>query len=163
MRLYRALGPRGYVWFGTQTDAKAGARQIGAADYDQVEVPTDKPGLLDWLNKQAIMGNGLKTTLEAAEDEEHDFLAAAEQRAVRASVPDTRPLEADGHPEHRSAYTVAQVAASALPKAMVVQDVCHAVAKMRAPDLGYVALEVMARAAKLGGVPGVGSDSEAQG
>lgn len=43
-------------WAGTQADAKAAKIRLLAGDgYDvevsQVEVPTDKPGLLAWLNE----------------------------------------------------------------------------------------------------------------
>jgi hypothetical protein len=44
MRLYRTTAGR---WVGTL--AEAGRK----GSWEQVEVPTDKPGLLDWLNMQA--------------------------------------------------------------------------------------------------------------
>lgn len=38
-------------WAGTQADAK----QLG--DFEQIEVPTDKPSLLEFLNKHHVGGN----------------------------------------------------------------------------------------------------------
>lgn len=45
MRLYRT--PQGQ-WAGTQAEAKA------LGQFDQVEVPTDKPGLLEFLNRHRV-------------------------------------------------------------------------------------------------------------
>ncbi|MCG7348862.1 hypothetical protein [Sphingomonas sp. ACRSK] len=45
MKLYRSLGR---IWSGTQADAKTAQ---GGADYEAIEVPTDKPSLIEWLNK----------------------------------------------------------------------------------------------------------------
>lgn len=47
MRLYQIIATGS--WFGTQADAKSAAKQAGCS-YEQVEVPTDKPGLLRFLN-----------------------------------------------------------------------------------------------------------------
>jgi len=44
MKLYRSLGR---VWTGTQQDARTAQ---GNKDFETIEVPTDKPGLLAWLN-----------------------------------------------------------------------------------------------------------------
>lgn len=48
MRLYRI----GALWRGTEADAKAAAKEAGE-DWHKVEVPTDKPGLLGFLNQLA--------------------------------------------------------------------------------------------------------------
>ena len=45
MKLYRS---KGSIWTGTQADAKAAQ---GGNDYESIEVPTDKPSLLAWLNE----------------------------------------------------------------------------------------------------------------
>ena len=45
MKLYRNTNGQ---WFGTQADAKA-----AGADWQMVNVPTDKPNLLQWLNMGA--------------------------------------------------------------------------------------------------------------
>lgn len=61
MKLYRVTGPgKKPVWTGTQADAAAikarykdeGAKrnEVGA---EAVDIPTDKAGLLEWLNKEA--------------------------------------------------------------------------------------------------------------
>lgn len=47
MRLY-LIGP---LWRGTEAEAKAAARETGG-DWQKVEVPTDKPGLLTFLNER---------------------------------------------------------------------------------------------------------------
>jgi len=58
MRLYRTeIGQ----WAGTQADARKFAATHGV-DWEQVEVPTDKPGLLAWLNNMAA-GNGPNDTM----------------------------------------------------------------------------------------------------
>lgn len=44
MKLYRSLGS---VWTGTQADAKAAQN---GKDFEEIDVPTDKPGLMAWLN-----------------------------------------------------------------------------------------------------------------
>jgi hypothetical protein len=46
MRLYRI----GALWRGTEAEAKAAAREAGQ-EWQKVEVPTDKPGLLAFLNQ----------------------------------------------------------------------------------------------------------------
>ena len=52
MRLYRT---RSGNWAGTQADAARIARDDGSAGHwAQVEVPTDKPGLIAWLSAQPI-------------------------------------------------------------------------------------------------------------
>lgn len=50
MRLYRT--PSG-SWAGTQADAKALAKSEGTA-WAELEVPTDKPGLLAFLNENRV-------------------------------------------------------------------------------------------------------------
>lgn len=52
MRLYRT---RSGNWVGTQADATRVAREDGSnGHWRQVEVPTDKPGLIAWLGSQQI-------------------------------------------------------------------------------------------------------------
>lgn len=61
MKLYLTQAGR---WSGTQADA----RKDGS--FEQVEVPTDKPGLLDWLNTQQQGGYpGVKVIDAALRDE----------------------------------------------------------------------------------------------
>jgi hypothetical protein len=48
MKLYRIAG---HGWAGTQAEAKAEAKEFSTL-WRPVEVPTDKPGLLAWLNDE---------------------------------------------------------------------------------------------------------------
>jgi hypothetical protein len=50
MKLYQS--PDG-VWTGTQADAKAHAREAGVS-WREVEVPTDKAGLMAFLNEHRV-------------------------------------------------------------------------------------------------------------
>lgn len=43
----------GNAWAGTQADAKAAAKEAGKP-WHETEVPTDKPGLLAWLNERNV-------------------------------------------------------------------------------------------------------------
>ena len=46
MKLYLSLG---HIWTGTQKDAKDAQ---GSKDFVEREIPTDKPGLMAWLNAE---------------------------------------------------------------------------------------------------------------
>lgn len=130
---------------GTQADAKAMARERGTS-WEQHDVPTDKAGLMDYVNQ--LMA-------DVSAEMHKDRLAPpghCGDEYEPEPEPDDVPLAEDGHPDHRSAFTSAQVAAYALPRNPKVQDICHAVTKLTAADLGYVALEVIARGARLGGL-----------
>lgn len=62
MKLYRTtLG----TWAGTQADAKAIAKDQDPSGFETVEVPTDKPGLLEFLNEH--MGSDTYTESPAVE------------------------------------------------------------------------------------------------
>lgn len=52
MRLYRILGK---AWAGTQGDARARSKQLGAP-WHECDVPTDKPGLLAFLERRNVPG-----------------------------------------------------------------------------------------------------------
>jgi hypothetical protein len=73
VKLYRVPTPGGYIWYGTQAGAKIGAKEF-RNDWELVEVPTDKEGLLDWLNEHYA------PSTDVAEDP--DELEQAEQRAI---------------------------------------------------------------------------------
>ena len=77
MKLYRINTVTGPRWHGTQADAKAEAKQLGT-EFAQVDVPTDKPGLIAWLNAQ------MATDVQP-ETHQLDPLEAAELRAVAAA------------------------------------------------------------------------------
>lgn len=51
MRLYSIIMPGGDIvdWAGTQADAKAAAALHPGSSWEEVDVPTDKPGLIAWL------------------------------------------------------------------------------------------------------------------
>jgi hypothetical protein len=46
------------TWAGTQADAKRIRKEQGGVSIDEVDVPTDKPGLLAWLNAHFDRDNG---------------------------------------------------------------------------------------------------------
>lgn len=79
MRLYRTA--RGH-WAGTQADARAAALDdgAGARDWAEVDVPTDKPGLLAWLNANAGPAALEAAAAERELDRRRDREAAAEAR-----------------------------------------------------------------------------------
>jgi hypothetical protein len=85
MKLYRIAG--GINWYGTQVDAKAGARQLGRT-FEQVEVPTDKEGLLNWLNSNTVIDGH---TEDARPSDDVDELREAELRAIAAAAKPTAP------------------------------------------------------------------------
>ena len=64
MRLYTDNKGR---WAGTQSDAK----QFDT--FEQVEVPTDKPTLLEFLNKHSVGGDGFR--IDALVDDEWEMPA----------------------------------------------------------------------------------------
>ena len=68
MKLYRSLGR---VWTGTQADAKAAQ---GGKDFEEKDVPTDKAGLMAFLNEM-----------------EARLTATAAPAAVSATEPDDEP------------------------------------------------------------------------
>jgi len=59
MRLYRTDAGK---WAGTQEEARALAKSAGCA-WHQVEVPTDKPGLLAFLNQEQALYRAAAATL----------------------------------------------------------------------------------------------------
>jgi len=61
MRLY--VTPSG-SWAGTQADARALAKSEGA-DWKEVDVPTDKPGLLTFLNENKVGAKPAPPELQA--------------------------------------------------------------------------------------------------
>jgi hypothetical protein len=124
----------------TQDEARSAckARGLRPSEFEKHDVPTDKAGLRDYVND--LLGKAPGTPQTAAEA--HSGAAASNAPAIAG----------DGHPECRPAFTSAQVHASALPRSEKVQDVCYLVSKMTAGELGFVALEVVARGARLGGL-----------
>lgn len=60
MKLYSVAG----VFVGTQLAAKELARERGT-NWREAEVPTDKPGLIDWLNRHTEVVRQVATNLAA--------------------------------------------------------------------------------------------------
>jgi hypothetical protein len=69
MQLYRvtsrhAMDGTCYEWCGTKADAAAAAKkakddfEVESVMWEPVEVPTDKPGLMRWLNVHLSRDNG---------------------------------------------------------------------------------------------------------
>lgn len=87
MKLYRISGQsrsEPVQWVGTQDEAKRGAREIGGF-WEPVEVPTDKAGLIDYLN-------GARAPVETDHMSETEFASFAEAKAV-LPLPDLRPAD----------------------------------------------------------------------
>lgn len=67
MKLYKVNMPLyapALAWEGTQDDAKACARANPGSTWEAVEVPTDKAGLLAWLNNNATFYDLERPTTE---------------------------------------------------------------------------------------------------
>lgn len=72
MRLYRVNIGTGYVWYGTQDDAKTGARSFNKP-FEQVEVPTVKEALLGWLNQHIVI-EGMPLESDVPETKAADYV-----------------------------------------------------------------------------------------
>lgn len=84
MKLYLTQAGR---WAGTQAEA----RQDGS--FEQIEVPTDKPGLLDWLNENARKGFSEGSSFAHAERDEADAYQAAHELDYPAAKPTPAPQQ----------------------------------------------------------------------
>lgn len=82
MRLYRVnnFATKSIVWAGTEADAKTLARDENCAR-TKVEVPTDKDGLLEWLNKNVSVDN-IEPTVEELRASGLAKLTVAEKLAL---------------------------------------------------------------------------------
>ena len=69
MKLYTDSKGR---WAGTQSDAKHFGKSY--VDYETVDVPTDKPNLLAFLNKHSVGGDGFR--VDALVDDDWEMPAA---------------------------------------------------------------------------------------
>ena len=140
---YNKDAPPDRRWQKTQADAKQLIRHGDGTEYAIRDVPTgmsSTPNLATFLNAMEY-----KLTQQQQQD-------VVDEDRVDRSLDYEAGYASDGHPEHRSAYTSAQVNAAALPRSTKVQDICHEIGKLSAADLGYVALEVVAHAARMTGV-----------
>jgi hypothetical protein len=100
VKLYRIRnGQHGQIlhWYGTQDEARKAGRETGF--WEQVEVPVDKPGLLNWLNQHSIVEgipvDGAQPDFVKDVNEDPDPIEAAEMRAVAAAQPaPVKPVDA---------------------------------------------------------------------
>lgn len=129
---------------GTQIDAKRLAREHGTG-WEQVDVPTDKTGLMEYINKLKADANA---ELHYSNSQQ---TTVVEEVAERPMNPDVG-LDDDGHPKRRSGFTSTQVETCKLEKRSDhVQDLCYHISKLTSgKDLGLVALEVAAKFTKIG-------------
>lgn len=83
------------VWHGTQADAKRHAR-ANDTDWEERNVPTDKPGLIEYLNDINLPPPVTATQLVPVYGEPVDELHLAEQRAIEQArgIVDQRPAQA---------------------------------------------------------------------
>lgn len=86
MRCYRTPGGR---WFGTQADARAACLDEACPSdaWVEVDVPTDKPGLLDWLH----LNCGPATVEAFRAERELDKLREREAAAIERITPSAPP------------------------------------------------------------------------
>lgn len=143
----------------TQDAARATCKARGLkfnADEMKHDVPTEKAALLEYVN--ALLAQRYAAAAEGVDTFYRGMDAGAAKAANNdddvdvARHGDWNGEAPDGHANSRCAFTSTQVRAAALPRSEKVQDVCHLVSKMTAGELGFVALEVIARGARLGGL-----------
>lgn len=81
MNLYRSLGR---IWTGTQADAKEAQ---GGKDFERIEVPTDKPGLIAFLNDmEARVGKGMAAPEPAQDMADQEPYATFQRDLVAAEA-----------------------------------------------------------------------------
>jgi len=114
MRLYRTDAG---LWCGTQAEAKLAAKADGTR-WGLVDVPTDKPGLLAWLNGNPLPGH------------------AYEPHAAVAGTPDTPAAEPSTAPADRS-----PVDASYAAQSVAIDDAFAALPLSHRLTLAALALE----------------------
>jgi len=141
-------------WLNAFADAKREARNLKCT-WSQEDVPTDKPGLMAYINN--LMGSaggpvGLAGSTpvaphlpEVTGDPHSEDTPSLDEYTGRHEI------AADGIENGPPGYTRAQIEAGVMPKTQKLRDVCFIISKMTAGELGTVALEVIARGAKIGG------------
>lgn len=144
MKLYRINTTAGPRWFGTQADAKAGTKELGGGSYEQVEVPTDKPNLLIWLNEQMA-------TDVRPEPRRLDELEEAELRAVAEA--DTVVRDGLIHYDYSSPFSARTILAS-IDASMCVK----AIAQFHGENLRKVVSAGIDRVSQLLGAAPGGTD-----
>jgi len=141
----------------TQDLARAECRERGLkpSAFEQYVVPTDKAGLQKYVNEMLAAVDKVipsKPAPDPIDDPDHDAPIPAEDEVDLDQHTGRNEIAQDGHPNGPPGYTSTQIAAGVMPKTQKLRDVCYIVSKMTASELGTVALEVIARGAKLGGV-----------
>lgn len=107
MRLYRTGAGQ---WTGTQADARA----LAGKDWAEIEVPTDKPGLLAWLNDQATPPDTGR------------MAAPQPAAAPPAAAPPPAPAQAPLRPSLERVLAVEDMIAEAdIPRASMLAHHCH--------------------------------------
>lgn len=106
-------------------------------------VPTKPTGKADLFEKVEIPANGNRVAM----CEYLNGLVA--KPAVEALTENDHPIgiAADGHPDHRCAYTRALVDTMFAPRSPHLRELCYQISKLRGRDLGQVAFEVSAQLA----------------
>lgn len=82
MRLYRTPSGR---WFGTQADARRACldEAVPSTAWNEIDVPTDKPGLISWLHMNCGPASVEAAKAEIALDKLRDRAAAAKAAPPR--------------------------------------------------------------------------------
>jgi len=83
MNLYRSKTPNGLVWSGTQADAR---ELHGGKDFEHIDVPTDKAGLMAFLNDMEKRVAGSSAVVEVFDEPEPDYDEEAPVRTVARPV-----------------------------------------------------------------------------
>jgi len=133
----------------TQADANREARERGlkvrAPDMEH-EVPIVKAELMAYINALMETKGAVQRVTPS------DDASAAEPEVDLDQHTGRHALAEDGYENGPPDFTSTQVAAHVLPKTQKVRDVCFIISKMKADELGIIALEVIARGARLGGL-----------
>lgn len=157
MKLYRS---KGSIWTGTQADAKAAQ---GGTDYETIEVPTDKPSLLTWLNEFDVRPGERSGPI---------MIQDAAGNARPLVIPETEPEEAPAPPAEIDASKMrpAQMERfealakklgwtppgeqSAAPKAISVDDVEEMIFEVEGNNLIRILSSAVSRLGEVAGTRG---------
>lgn len=124
MRLYRS---KGRVWTGTQADAKAA--NDGSKDFEEIEVPTDKPSLMKWLNEFDVRPGEkppvpvIPTSEEMGlSDEQVEGLMRSSEGAGRIIPTSPPPGSAEDCPACLRSARVAKISVSSMASVSIKAD-----------------------------------------
>jgi hypothetical protein len=132
----------------TQADARSAckARDLKPSDFEQIDIDTDKAGLMATLNELYAAASDAEPAGGTGLAEVFPPERSSPVIADRPLAP--RGIDADGHPRRRTHWTRSQVDAMFTRRSEHVQDICHAISKLSGADLGYVAFEVASKIAE---------------